>query len=445
MTTLIRKIFFLFVLALSLLSAAWAESPIVLIHGSVGMGHTAAANGIRDDLKARYPGVEVIEIDLREFMNPITKGPSNLAYDFVTQKFPNFYDEIFRDYMSVGREVESIGDMPTMSQFRPKLVLKRLQEIHPQLIVSTFPGATEVLIHLRDEGYFRNIPIGWVHTDLVDETYFARMPMQVDMAFVATPEIRDSWIKRGVPADRVMATGMPLNPKVFNTVSDADLENFKLAKNLDPTAKTILLSGGSNGVGNFPLMVKAIFNAFPNEKVQVVAICGRNVGHIKNLGELAKKLPANQTIFIEPLVKQDELFNYMRVSDAIISKTGGLTPMELFYRKKPLVLLDINGGQEKYNADFFSKVGLARVLTDQSKVGAELHSLLANKENASKLVDRQLQFCGEQCPTRIADWIMSKPHALKALDGKTLDMSPDYQQPGGIFWKCVRALRKFAL
>ena len=432
-----------FILLLLLATVSFADCPkrVLLIHGSVGMGHTAAAKGIAEDLKSRDPKIEIEIKDLRDFLSPTMRMIDNRIYDILTQKFAWLYDQGFRDYMESGARAKSIGNLPLGGMFPALKVEKYINDFHPDLIISTFPSATEVLIKLRDQGKLTTTPIGWVHTDLVDETYFAKMPLQVDMAFVGIPEIEQAWIKRGVPRDRVMTTGMPLNPRVTDPPNSELIGKLRTEHKLDKSVLTVLIMGGSNGVGDYPLMVKELFKAFPGKPINIIAVCGRNEKHFKTLNEMKSKLESHQKIITTKLIPQNELFAYMNIADGIISKTGGLTPMELFYRKKPLVFLDINGGQEKYNADVFKAVGLAEITKDQKQVGVLLKGLLSNPGQAEKQTERQLLFCENNCPTKIADWVMSNPEAKSMMNQLiTLRKDGDYPRPRGFFWKCSRAL-----
>lgn len=448
MLRFVRKTFLFLALSVGLATfSAYAGPKILLIHGSVGMGHTAAANGIAADIKLKNPNAEVIIKDLRDFMDPAMKKIGNDVYDVLTKYTPQFYDETFRDYMDSGARVLSIGDMSLTDQFHPEKVLKYVDEVVPDVIISTFPSATEVLVRLRDKGQLTNTPIGWVHTDLVDETYFARMPLQIDMAFVATPRLEKSWVKRGVPDDRVIASGMPLNPEVLKAPDPVAVAAFRAEKGLKTDTKTILILGGSNGVGDYKLMVEKIVAEFPNQPLQIVAVCGRSKQNFKALAGIKQAMAkVGVEITIEELVKQPVLFKYMESSDVIVSKTGGLTPMELFYKRKPLVLLDINGGQERYNANDFSDTGLATVTRDQREVGREVKALLSDPALAQGQIQKQIEFSQTNQPGKIADWALSKPTAKEALNKSVyLDMSPDYPRPKGLFWDCRRVFKRAVL
>ena len=417
------------------------QKKVLIFYAKIGMGHLAAARGIERDLAARYPDTQVVLKDVLDFMNPQMSAMTTKVYDFSTKLFPWLFDESFREYMAIGRETDSMGDMPLGKTYKPEKFYEYIEAEAPDLILTTYHNAAETLIHLRDQGKLQKTPIAWVHTDLVDETYFAKIALQMDMAFVGTKSMELSWKDRGVPADRVLGTGMPLNPRVFEAKDFAKLKLFREQKGIHSQGKVVLLIGGLNGVGDYPKMVKSLADSFNGEPLQVIAVCGINKTHVKNLSKLKPTLPSNVNLQITEFIPQDELFQYMQVADAIISKTGGLTPMELFYQSKPIVLLDINGGQEKYNADTYQKLGLAEVITDQEQVGNEIKKLLSEPARASALVQEQNKFCNESCPSKIADWMMSDP-SVKPRAKILLKTTPDYQPPERWIWKCSRILRK---
>lgn len=53
---------------------------------------------------------------------------------------------------------------------------------------------------------------------------------------------------------------------------------------------------------------------------------------------------------LEGLIKQDTLFNYIKISNFYITKTAGLSPTEAAAINVPLILLDTMGGHERENA-----------------------------------------------------------------------------------------------
>jgi processive 1,2-diacylglycerol beta-glucosyltransferase len=419
-----------------------AEKRILIFYVNLGMGTRTAAEAIAGDIQKRYPAAEIVLKDTREFSHGVVAAASKTSYEVMTRYFPWFYDETYLDYMDQGRNAKSLGDLPLSKQFRPDKILEYIHEVKPDVILSTYHVATEALIHFRDQGELKDIPIGAVHMDLVDETYFAKMALQVDMEFVVTPELRNSFIARGVPADRLIASGTPLNPKALNTVDEGSVDAFRVRKGLLSQKRTILITGGSNGVGDYPLMVERLSEAFAGEPLQIIAVCGRNEKHVTALTKLASNLPLSHNLIVERLISQDDLFLYMHLSDLIIAKTGGVTPMELFYRKKPLIFLDINGGQEFYNSDIYMTSGLGKVTRDQGEVGKLANQLLTSKDESARQLEKQFHFCENQCSWKIADWAMRNPTVQPALNHQIhLDSSQDRLRPKGLIWKCARLLR----
>ncbi len=424
---------------------AQPKETIVVIHGSVGKGHTTAAEVAADLARKRNPNAEVILIDLLDFVPEKERELMLRIYDALTQGRPDLYDDSFFDWLDQGRHVASIGDLPLTSNYRPQKVLEKLKSLKPDMVLTTFPSAAQVMAKLRGQGHFTDIPVGWVHTDLVDETGFARFALELDMAFVGAPEIRDSWIRRGVPADRVTASGMPISDTVRHQQPEEAIEAIRQKYGIKKNVRTVLISSGSNGVGDYPLMVKQLAAQFPNEELQIISVSGRHPTHFSNLAAL--KLPDNVNLVnVKGLIPPADLLGMMQMADGVIGKTGGLTPMELFIRStaskdgKALVLLDVNGGQERPNADYFRAKGLAVITKDEGAVGKEMASLLSDAERLNHMVEAQREFVKNIKPDLVADWMTSKPSAKPRLNVE-LSHVGDYPAPQGLVWDCLRVMR----
>ncbi|MBS1960009.1 MAG: hypothetical protein JST80_11085 [Bdellovibrionales bacterium] len=441
---MLRQLFSASLILFSLLTGitpAQADHPktILLLHVGIGRGTTTAAEGIEMDLKERFPGTQVIVKDMLEYVNPVTTLVLKRGQRILARNFPDFYDSMYRHYLSLARSKESMGDMGLGGKFNAPKFLQDVAVIKPDAIVSCYHDATEFLIKQRELGNLKGIPVGWVHTDLVNETYFAKLALQVDMAFVGTPKLRNLWIDRGVPSNRVNASGLPINPSTKETRTDIELNQFRQKQGLKPDIRTILISGGSNGVGNFVAMIKALEVSMPDEELQIIAVCGRNNETYRKLDTLKPNLRHNINLLTTHMVPQEVLFNFMRISDLIISKSGGLTPMELFYQRKPLILLDNNGAQERYNAMEYEAADLAAVLRDEHKVGEKAKELFDNTELSNRLIENQIDFHKDHNPTEIADWIMGNPSIQPDLH-KAIRISTEGDRPAprGLAWKCAR-------
>lgn len=398
---------------------AEGKEKIVIFWASIGFGHHSAAQAIEAEVRKQHPKAEIVLKDIRDFQNPIRRWFVGHFYDFMTKNNPKGYDTWYRQYMEDAVKLDSVGNTSVALGHKPDRVGKYLEEQNPTLIISTFNHATEALINLKDKGKLKDIPIAQVLTDYVNTEYFAKMGSKIDMSFVPHEAIRQEWINKGfLSGDKIQTTGMPVNPKAFDKLSTEERDKYLESKNLDPKQKTILLVSGSAGVGNFELMVKSMADAANGEPLQIVAVCARNLKHVETLNKLLPTLPKNITLKVLGLTPQAELFNYMKAADVIVTKTGGLSSSEVGVMQRPAIFLDINGGQEAFNSEFFAAQKMAITTKDQSKVGELTQKILKDPKLQDEMVKAQSELRAMVDQKKIADWALAQPkHPLDLAHG----------------------------
>ena len=407
--TAIFSIFILFQCQLGFAAptAGGSKQKVVIFWGSIGFGHLSAARAVEAEIKAADPTAEVILKDALEIMPNSLTSFTKKGYDILTKKFPSTYDLLFRGYMYFATQADTMGNMWVGLRIGPDRILNYLNEVKPTLIVSTFSHATEALVNLRNNGALKDIPIAQVLTDYVDETYFERLGDEVDMSFVPHEDIRTSWIAQGLPEDKVATSGIPVAPEAFEPLDDSTRRLFLEERGLDPQVKTVILVSGSAGVGDFPAIIKSVAREVKSN-IQLVAVCAKNEKHLDSLTALAPSLPENIKLKILGLVKPQELLNYIKASDIMITKSGGLTSSEVAVIGKPVILLDINGGQERHNSKFFSDRGMGLTTDKENQVGKNLNTLLANPNAGLQMVESQNSLRQMINPKKISAWFRTQ-------------------------------------
>ena len=412
------------------LEATGAKPRIVVFWGSLGMGHETAAMAFKQDIQKAYPQAEVVLKDVRDFMNPIRRAIGARGYTFMTKKTPGGYDRWFKGYMEQGATIDSPGNLPTALKHHPEKMLEWLKETNPTEIISVYNPATEALINLRDQGELLNIPVAQFLTDYTDTVYFRRMGERVDMSFVPDERIRQSWMAAGLPESKVRTSGIPVNPQAFIPMTESQRKEFLVDKGLDPEVKTVVLVSGSAGVGDFLTMVKSMAAESNGQPIQIVAICARNTSHFKNLIKLLPRLPANVNLKVLGLVPQAELLSYLKASNLVVTKTGGLSSTEITTIQKPVIYLDINGGQETYNSQFFSQAGMAIATKDQAGIGKEVQRILNDEVLQRRMVAAQAFSQSQLDRLAPVDWTLSQQHTplippLKLIQGGKSEAAVD--------------------
>jgi processive 1,2-diacylglycerol beta-glucosyltransferase len=72
---------------------------------------------------------------------------------------------------------------------------------------------------------------------------------------------------------------------------------------------------------------------------------------------------------------------YMKLSDVVITKAGGLTTSECLTLKKPIIMINPIPGQEEYNAKFIEKNNFGKQVKNIDEIIAVLPEMLVMSKN----------------------------------------------------------------
>lgn len=370
-------------------AAGDTESPeaqkIVIFYSSIGHGHISAALAIREEILRQDPTASVLVQDIRAFMHPVWRRIDERLYWFVANNLPECFESLFRSMQARGNHVPSLSLL--QNDYPEEKVLAYLKSHMPSAILSTHYGAAQVLGTLRERGLLPNLKIGWLHTDFF-EGYFPRISKEIDRTFLAHAELESRWRAAGVPADKVVTSGMPVR---IPADSPGERHASLARLGLTPDVTTLLLTGGKEGACDYSAVVDSISRHCPRP-VQIIAVCGTNAAQRALLTGLQERLPPSMPLRVLGLLPQPEMVSYMRAADLLITKAGGMTPAEAFAMGIPTILLDVVTGHERENARMFARLGLAELATDMTQVGKLVADLLADPDKAEAMLSAQREF-----------------------------------------------------
>ena len=390
---------------------------VVIFYSSIGNGHISAARAVEKRILQRDPASKVVLEDIRAFLNPAWRALDERLYWFIAENLPLSFDALFAAFSHKGARAPSLSNLP--NDFPVERVVEYLETAAPDVVISTYYGAAQLLGSLRERGWLRQMAIGWVHTDYF-ESYFPRISNRIDRTFVAHPELRRKWIEAGVAEDKVVATGMPVD------VSDDDrralrgeLKKFGLADNI----LTILIVSGRNGVGDLSAMIQSLAAGAP-KPVQIVAVCGTNAARREQLASHAARLPASASLTPLGVVPHEDLVRLMGAADLLVTKPGGLTPSEAFAMGAPTIVLDVISGHERENAAMFARCGLAKISRGPASLGEDARALLNDGDALAKMRAAQAAYRQSLALDRIVDFALEKRVAVE-------DDPPDFGRENG--------------
>lgn len=303
-----------------------------------GGGHRSAAVALRDalnEVSGNSVSSQIVDI-LRITGIPGVRDLPNL-YDHLSTRWLRLYDLTFK--LTNGVKVVDVISRLVYIQAR-RNIYKVLQEAQPRLVVVTHP-----LVHRLVCAACRtyNLPcrVVTVVTDLVS-LHAAWAYPGVDLCLVPTDEAYRLMLRRGMKPSRLKRTGFPVHPKF--TSYEGSPKPARQELGLDPDRFTVLVTGGGVGSGNLAELVLEIQKQLPDK--QILVVTGKNKAAYE-------QLQANKTsehVHIYGFVNNMDML--MAASDVVVTKAGPGTLMEALAMRRPALVTEAVGMQERGNIDF---------------------------------------------------------------------------------------------
>jgi 1,2-diacylglycerol 3-beta-galactosyltransferase len=222
----------------------------------------------------------------------------------------------------------------------------KLKELDPDVVVSVHPLLNHVgLGAIRRSGRPRGLMT--VVTDLI-ELHRGWAQPEADLIVVPTEEARQVVGALGVPSDRILALGLPVDLR-FRPPAPGEKQALRRRFGLEEGRPTLLVLGGGEGSGKLLRQVRAL--AWGEHDWQVIAVCGRNEKLRRRLSRVRFSTPTAVLGFV------DFMPALMRAADLVVTKAGPGAIAEALATGVPMVLTGYLPGQETMNVRFVTESG----------------------------------------------------------------------------------------
>lgn len=333
---------------------------IMILYASYGDGHYQASKAIETCFHHR--GVHnVVLIDLMALAHPLINNLTRFIYIQSFRTLPAVYGWVY----NITKDMQP--DKPfanVLHSFGIRKLEEMIREHEPDMIIHTFPQLAMPRL-MKKTGL--SLPIVNVVTDF--DLHGRWIHPDIDRYYVATEDLRLEAMERGIPAERIIATGIPIKPD-FDQTHQPDPE---VIQHLDSTKKTVLLMAGAYGVmQGIRDIIQPLLDS-PN--LQVIAICGKNTELERGLKSMFDGHPGVQVYgFVHQVAR------LMQICDCIITKPGGITLSEALASRLPVFLYRPVPGQERNNALYLESKGIASISYDPKTLTGQIKSLFAGEE-----------------------------------------------------------------
>jgi len=317
-------------------------SKVFIFTASTGAGHNLAAQSLKGSLDEAGYQTEVY--DAFKEINVALDRLISKGYQQMVMSAPKLYEQMYNQFNSMNRFQQGI--LQVLTRIMNPDIVPLIKSGMPDLIITTHPFVTNVLGTLKEHHAF-DVPVLSIVTDYKIHTVYLKK--MIDAYVVGSEYTRQTMVEKGVDENIIFPYGIPIR-QTF-------LENNHLEKKeTADVAGTILLMAGSLGSKQMEKAFSSLLKV--KEKIRIIVVCGNNARIEKEINSLnSREINSNKIVEIHGFV--NNVSELMDMSDAIISKPGGLTTTEAIVKNIPMIIPFYYPGQEEENADYLVDGGMA--------------------------------------------------------------------------------------
>jgi len=333
--------------------AAVAGERVLILSAGVGAGHNSAAAAVQLATEARDDIAEVRVLDVLQHSTVLYRDLLGKGYFTLVENAPWLVD---LGYDISDQPFRRRGPIDPWTRANALPTVAEIRRFKPTVIICTHFLPAQLIASLILRGAI-DARTAVVTTDYDFQGLWLTSAFHA--LFVAREEGRVQLSALGVPADRVIATGIP--------VAATDVQ----APVRDPGKPPMLLiSAGASG-GDYALAVVRQ-TMHMRSPVTVTVVCGRNA----ELKRRVEEIVAPAADRYQVLGFTTEMPRLLREADLFVGKPGGLSASECMAAGLPMVLVNPIPGQEVRNGDYLMEQGAAIRCNTPSTIGWKIDQVL---------------------------------------------------------------------
>jgi processive 1,2-diacylglycerol beta-glucosyltransferase len=368
---------------------------LLVLSVSAGAGHVRAADAVVAAANAARPPIDATHIDLLSLVPRDFRKLYGEQYIKLVEKLPQLWSFLYARSDRPSRD-SLVGKLKRAAEkLNTRKLNAAIERLDPDAILCTHFLPAELLSRQKARG--GRLPPLWVQVTDFDVHALWVHPY-VDRYCVANDEIAFRLADRGVPAQKISVTGIPVMPQ-FGVPLDRAVCARELG--ITPDRFTVLMMAGGAGVGGLDELAERLLRL--PEAAQLVALAGRNADLLKRLQALAKRHPGR----LFPLGFTTTVERVMTAADLVVTKPGGLSVSECLAKQRPMLLVSPIPGQEERNADYLLEAGAAIKAVDGATLSFKVARLLADPSRLKVMSAAAARIARPRAAADVVDLISS--------------------------------------
>ncbi|MCM1025037.1 MAG: UDP-diphospho-muramoylpentapeptide beta-N-acetylglucosaminyltransferase [Roseburia sp.] len=372
------------------------------------MGHWAASQSLRQQLLQGFPDAKIAIEDFPAYALPGASGALYKGFQLLVTRGSGLFN-MYYEFTSLGR---TDARPPLEGIFLDKLA-ELLQQYRPDAVIATHPLCAQMVSRLkeqaaRQERHGLDLPLITCITDISSHPEWINR--NTDCYLAPSEEVKESLVRKGVERARICVTGIPVRQEFRRLRKDGrssggehpakesrsfdggsmgeanrdsggelpakdsrSLDGGTMRENSRVACRELLIMGG--GLGLLPSSEDFYdrLSGIPNTHVTIITGCNRRlyrhlVGRWEN---------------IEVIGYTDQVWEYMKKADMIVTKPGGITLFESIYAQTPIFTWPPALCQEKRNARWLQEKGIGWV-AGRENCAEEIREILTDQQRLAR-------------------------------------------------------------
>jgi len=360
---------------------------ILIVTAAFGEGHNSAARNFA--LALEELGAEAKVADPCMLGAPFSTLWLCRGYRLVTTYAPRLWYRIYQrtDGVDFSRQ-----KFPLMRKPERKLG-EMLDTFQPDAVVATYPLYPYFLERLLAGRTTRPL-IQTVVTDSI-EINAAWLKAPTDAWLVTDPLTADAMVRAGLPAEKVIDTGFPVNPcfsRLEPLAADAPVDPFRVLFFATPNAVQL------------KRISRAVLEGSANTKLTLAL--GKNLRLLyRTARALSKEFPGR--VKIKGWTRR--VPQMLNTHHLVIGKAGGATVHEAIAARCPMLVHHLVPGQEEGNLKLLEKIGGGKLTASPDAVRGAVNDMLSDGAAGWRSMKRKLAAHGRNAGAiSAANYVLEK-------------------------------------
>lgn len=324
------------------------KQKLLFIYLKTGGGHLAPAQAIAKYITQYHSNkAETVLYDAFEKTNSLVKYIIEDGYRISQSKAKWIYESLYA--------IHKIKIVSRITAFLIFIFIKKglsefIRDICPdKIVLFHFFAIKPTYDIIRDKGL--NIPIKTVVTDpyIAHPIWFINKNQKF---ILFSNKLKKACVKKGIPEENISVFPFMIDEKFSRQATSEEIVTLK-EKHGFTDRKILLILGGGEGIPKGLKLLKAILKSEP--KYDIAFVCGRNEKLFKDIS-LVKNNGNYKYLRVYRYI--DFVYDMISISDAVISKCGASTFMEILISGKIPIVNSYIWEQEKGNVKFVVENGL---------------------------------------------------------------------------------------